>query len=60
LSESAVKTITAAATVLAWVQWFNGDVIAVNLFWGAVTMAAVAVAVGAARLWDRSRSAGAV
>ncbi len=49
--------VVAGATVLAWAQWFDGDADTVNLFWGAVTMAVAALLVGAARLWDRRRTA---
>jgi hypothetical protein len=49
--------VVAGATVLAWVAWFDGDADTVLLFWGAVSMAAAAVLVGAGRLWDRRRTA---
>ena len=48
--------VVAGATVLAWTAWFDADADTVLLFWGAVTMAAAAVLVGAARLWDRRRT----
>lgn len=51
--------VVAVATVLAWTAWLDGDADTVNLFWGAVTMGAVAVVVGAARLWERRRTAAA-
>jgi hypothetical protein len=51
--------VVAFATILAYAQWFDGDIGATELFWGALTMAAVAVVVGAGRLWDRRRTAAA-
>lgn len=51
--------VVAVATVLAWAAWFDGDADTVNLFWGAVTMGVAAVVVGAARLWERRRTAAA-
>jgi hypothetical protein len=47
------------ATVLAYVNWFDGDARSSETFWGAVTMAAAAVLAGAGRLWDRRRIAAA-
>ena len=47
------------ATVLAYVNWFDGDARSPMVFWGAVTMAGAAVLVGAGRLWDRRRVAAA-
>ncbi len=52
--------VVVAATVLAYVRWFDGDADGGLLVWGAVTMAGAAVLVGAARLWDRRRTAAAV
>ena len=49
--------VVAGATALAWTTWFDADADTVNLFWGAATMAAAAVLVGAVRLWDRRRTA---
>jgi len=49
--------VVAGATMLAWATWFDGDADPVLLFWGAVSMAAAAVLVGAGRLWDRRRTA---
>jgi hypothetical protein len=48
--------VVTGATVLAWVLWFDGDIDTTLLFWGAVTMAAAGVLVGAGKLWDRRRS----
>jgi hypothetical protein len=48
--------VVAAATILAFVLWFDGNAGSPELFWGAVTMAGAAVLVGAYRLWDRRRS----
>jgi hypothetical protein len=48
--------VVTGATVLAWVMWFDGDIDTTLLFWGAVTMAAAGVLVGAGKLWDRRRS----
>ena len=48
--------VVAGATVLAWTMWFDGDADATLLFWGAVSMAAAGVLVGAAKLWDRRRN----
>jgi hypothetical protein len=50
--------VVVLATVLAWTAWFDGDADTVLLFWGAVTMTAAAVLVGATQLWDRRRAAG--
>jgi hypothetical protein len=50
--------VVAAATILAFVLWFDGDAGSPELLWGAVTMAAAAVIVGATRLWERRRTAG--
>jgi Na+/proline symporter len=49
--------VVVAATSLAWTQWFAGDVDGTPLFWGAVTMAAVGVVVGATKLRNRRRPA---
>jgi hypothetical protein len=49
--------VVVVATVLAWTAWFDGDADTVLLFWGALTMTVLAVLVGAARLWDRRRTA---
>ena len=49
--------VVVLATVLAWTAWFDGDADTVLLFWGAVSMAAAAVLVGATRIWDRRRTA---
>jgi hypothetical protein len=49
--------VVAVATILAYAQWFDGNVAAPEVLWGALTMAAVAVVVGAGRLWDRRRTA---
>jgi hypothetical protein len=48
--------VVAVATILAYARWFDGDAGATELLWGALTMAAVAVVVGAGRLWDRRRT----
>jgi hypothetical protein len=47
--------MVAAATVLAWVVWFDGDVNGSLLLWGAVSMAAAGILVGAAKLRERRR-----
>jgi hypothetical protein len=52
--------VVAVATILAYTMWFDGDAGSPELFWGALTMAGAAVLVGAARLWDRRRTAAAV
>jgi hypothetical protein len=49
--------VVAAATNLAYARWFDGNVGAPEVLWGALTMAAVAVVVAAGRLWDRRRTA---
>jgi hypothetical protein len=49
--------VVAVATVLAWIAWFDGDANGSLLFWGAISMAAAGVLVGAARLWERRRTA---
>jgi hypothetical protein len=49
--------VVAVATVLAWVAWFDGDVNGPLLFWGAVSMGAAGVLVGAGKLWERRRTA---
>jgi hypothetical protein len=49
--------VVAAATILAYARWFDGNVGAPEVLWGALTMAAVAVVVAAGRLWDRRRTA---
>jgi hypothetical protein len=51
--------VVAVATIFAYARWFDGDAGATAVFWGTLTMAAVAVVVGAARLWDRRRTAAA-
>ncbi|GAA2477641.1 hypothetical protein [Winogradskya humida] len=48
------------ATVLAYAQWFDDAVSKPDVFWGALTLAAAAILVGAARLWDRRRTTAAV
>ena len=48
--------VVVVATALAYALWFDGDAGSPELLWGAVTMAAAAVLVGAARLWDRHRA----
>jgi hypothetical protein len=50
--------VVVLATILAYGRWFDGDADSTDILWGAVSMAAAAVIVGAARLWDRRRSAG--
>ncbi len=45
--------VVVVATVLAWVTWFDGDADGTLLFWGAASMAAAGVLVGAGRLWQR-------
>jgi hypothetical protein len=47
--------VVAAATVLAWVVWFDGDVNGSLLLWGAVSMAAAGVLAGAVKLRERRR-----
>jgi hypothetical protein len=49
--------VVAIATVLAWFAWFDGDANGSLLFWGAASMAAAGVLVGAGRLWERRRTA---
>ena len=49
--------VVAAATVLAWLAWFDGDANGSLLLWGALAMAAAGVLVGAAKLWERRRTA---
>jgi hypothetical protein len=51
--------VVAAATILAYGLWFDGDAGSPELFWGAVSMAGAAVVVGAGRLWSRRRTAAA-
>jgi hypothetical protein len=48
--------VVTGATVLAWATWFDGDADTTMLFWGAVSMAAAGVLVGAGKLWDRRRN----
>jgi hypothetical protein len=48
--------VVAAATVLAWAAWFDGDANGTLVLWGAVSMAAAGVLTGAARLWERRRT----
>jgi O-antigen/teichoic acid export membrane protein len=52
-------TVVVLATVLAYAVWFDHDADAALVFWGALTMAAVAILAGAHRLWERRRAAGA-
>jgi hypothetical protein len=49
--------VVAVATVLAWITWFDGDADGAMLFWGAVSMTAAGVLVGAGKLWERRRTA---
>lgn len=49
--------VVAGATTLAYARWFDGDADARLLLWGGVTMAVAAVLAGAARRWDRRRTA---
>jgi hypothetical protein len=51
--------VVAVATILAYARWFDGNAGATGLLWGALTMAGAAVLAGAARLWDRRRTAAA-
>ncbi|GAA2540988.1 hypothetical protein GCM10010435_05550 [Winogradskya consettensis] len=48
------------ATVLAYAQWFDNAVSKQDILWGAITMAAAAVLVGAARFWDRRTTAASI
>jgi hypothetical protein len=47
--------VVVVASALAYALWFDDNAGSPELLWGAVTMAAAAVLVGAARLWDRRR-----
>jgi hypothetical protein len=49
--------VVVVATVLAWTAWFDGDANGSLVFWGAVSMAAAGVLVGAGKLWERRRTA---
>jgi hypothetical protein len=49
--------VVAAAAILAYVRWFDGQSADGSLlFWGAITMVGAAVVAGAVQLWERRRA----